>query len=210
MRRGAAWAGTGAGLLALVCYSVAIHGAVVSGGGTATAGALALVQAVVAGLTISRLAPRQRWIGFIVAPALALLSWYSARDGLIAASGIGHAAIHGGLLALFAGTLAEGREPLITTIARKVRGDLTDDMEAYTRRVTWAWCLFFAGQILMSTALFLFAPTPVWSFFVNVLDLPLVVAMFMAEYSYRLWRFANHAHGSIADVVRVFAEQPER
>jgi uncharacterized membrane protein len=104
----------------------------------------------------------------------------------------------------------EGREPLITTVAWKVRGALTEEMVAYTRRVTWAWCFFFAGQLVVSLALFLFAPDTVWSLFINVLDLPLVATMFMLEYAYRLRRFWNYSHGSIADVVRIFTEQPER
>jgi uncharacterized membrane protein len=141
---------------------------------------------------------------------LVTVSWHSARGGLLAASGISHFAIYTGLLVLFSGTLVEGREPLITTVAWKVRGALTEEMVAYTRRVTWAWCFFFAGQLVVSLALFLFAPDTVWSLFINVLDLPLVATMFMLEYAYRLRRFWNYSHGSIADVVRIFTEQPER
>jgi uncharacterized membrane protein len=208
MRRGAAWAVTGAGLLAVGCYPVLIHGVVISGQGTATA--LALVQAAVTGLTIARLLPKYRWIALATMMALVTVSWHSARRGLLAASGISHFAIYTGLLVLFSGTLVEGREPLITTIAWKVRGALTEEMVAYTRRVTWAWCFFFAGQLVVSLALFLFAPDTVWSLFINVLDLPLVATMFMLEYAYRLRRFWNYSHGSIADVVRIFTEQPER
>jgi uncharacterized membrane protein len=208
MRRGAAWAVTGAGLLAVGCYPVLIHGVVISGQGTATV--LALVQAAVTGLTIARLLPKYRWIALAAMMALVTVSWHSARGGLLAASGISHFAIYTGLLVLFSGTLVEGREPLITTIAWKVRGALTEEMVAYTRRVTWAWCFFFAGQLVVSLALFLFAPDTVWSLFINVLDLPLVATMFMLEYAYRLRRFWNYSHGSIADVVRIFTEQPER
>jgi uncharacterized membrane protein len=201
---------TGAGLLAVGCYPVLIHGAILSGQDTAATAALALVQAAVAGLAISRLSPKHRWIALAAVASLAALSWHSSRSGLLAASGVSHFVIYTGLLALFSGTLTQGREPLITTFARKVRGTLTEEMVTYTRRVTWAWCFFFAGQLTVSLALFLLAPDTVWSLFINVLDLPLVATMFMLEYAYRLRRFWNHSHGSIADIVRIFAEQPER
>jgi uncharacterized membrane protein len=210
MRNAAAWAGVIAGLSALGCYPVLVHSTVASGQAGAFATALALVQAAITGWTISRFSPKGRWVALAAMAVLFGLSWHSARNGLLAASGVGHAVIYVGLLCLFAGTLAAGREPLITVMARRIRGSLTEEMEAYTRRVTWAWCFFFAGQLLVSLFLFLFASDTVWSFFINVLDLPLVVTMFLLEYAYRLSRFWNYSHGSIADVIRVFGEQPER
>ncbi|CAO3425820.1 hypothetical protein [Azospirillum endophyticum] len=212
MRSATAWtrggAAVGAGLSLFALYPLLVHGAIVADLDADTALILALVQAGVTGLVIGRAVPRFRWIALTGAVALFGLSWRSARDGLLMSSAISHAAIYVGLLALFARTLLAGREPLITWIARRIRGSLTDGMLVYTRRVTIAWCLFFAGQLAMSVLLFGFAPPAVWSFFINVLDLPLVAAMFLAEYAYRLRKFRNHSHGSIADVVRVFSERP--
>lgn len=212
MPSAAAWtrggAAVGAGLSLFALYPLLVHGAIVADLDADTALVLALVQAGVTGLVVGRAAPRFRWIALAGAIALFGLSWRSARDGLLAASAISHAAIYIGLLALFGRTLLAGREPLITWIARRIRGSLTDEMLVYTRRVTIAWCLFFAGQLAMSALLFAFAPPAVWSFFINVLDLPLVAAMFLTEYAYRLRKFWNHSHGSIADVVRVFSERP--
>lgn len=198
----------GAGLSLFALYPLLVHGAIVTDFDPDAALALALVQAGVTGLVIGRAAPRFRWMALAGAIALFGLSWRSARDGLLAASAISHAAIYVGLLVLFGRTLLAGREPLITWIARRIRGSLTDEMLVYTRRVTVAWCLFFAGQLAMSALLFCVAPPAVWSFFINVLDLPLVAAMFLTEYAYRLRKFWNHSHGSIADVVRVFSERP--
>ncbi|KAA0579974.1 hypothetical protein [Azospirillum sp. Sh1] len=212
MPSAAAWtrggAAVGAGLSLFALYPLLVHGAIVADLDADTALVLALVQAGVTGLVVGRAAPRFRWIALAGAIALFGLSWRSARDGLLAASAISHAAIYVGLLALFGRTLLAGREPLITWIARRIRGSLTDEMLVYTRRVTIAWCLFFAGQLAMSALLFAFAPPAVWSFFINVLDLPLVAAMFLTEYAYRLRKFWNYSHGSIADVVRVFSERP--
>ncbi|MBK1838578.1 hypothetical protein JHL17_14250 [Azospirillum sp. YIM B02556] len=208
----AAWArggaAVGAGLSLFALYPLLVHGAIVADLDADTALILALVQAGVTGLVIGRAAPRFRWVALAGAIALFGLSWRSARDGLLAASAISHAAIYVGLLTLFARTLLAGREPLITWVARRIRGSLTDEMLVYTRRVTIAWCLFFAGQLAMSALLFVSAPPAFRSFFINVLDLPLVAAMFLAEYAYRLRKFRNHSHGSIADVVRVFSERP--
>ena len=212
MPSAAAWtrggAAVGAGLSLFALYPLLVHGAIVADLDADTALVLALVQAGVTGLVVGRAAPRFRWIALAGAIALFGLSWRSARDGLLAASAISHAAIYVGLLTLFGRTLLAGREPLITWIARRIRGSLTDEMLVYTRRVTIAWCLFFAGQLAMSALLFAFAPPAVWSFFINVLDLPLVAAMFLTEYAYRLRKFWNYSHGSIADVVRVFSERP--
>lgn len=212
MPSAAAWtrggAAVGAGLSLFALYPLLVHGAIVADLDADTALVLALVQAGVTGLVVGRAAPRFRWIALAGAIALFGLSWRSARDGLLAASAISHAAIYVGLLTLFGRTLLSGREPLITWIARRIRGSLTDEMLVYTRRVTIAWCLFFASQLAMSALLFAFAPPAVWSFFINVLDLPLVAAMFLTEYAYRLRKFWNYSHGSIADVVRVFSERP--
>ncbi|GEO41212.1 putative membrane protein [Skermanella aerolata] len=209
MKPAAAWAGLSAGLLALGLYPVLIHTAVVSGAGTGPATVFALVQAGVTGLALARTAKRYRWMALIGVAGLAVTSWYSARDGLLAASGISHAMIYLGLLALFGNSLAAGREPLITAIARKVRGYLTPEMEIYTRRVTWAWCLFCGAQLAGSLVLLATATDETWSFFVNVMDLPLLLTMFAVEYCWRLYLFWNYPHGSILDIVRVFMEEQQ-
>jgi hypothetical protein len=91
-------------------------------------------------------------------------------------------------------TLVEGREPLITRLAREVHGSLAPFMEAYTRRVTVAWCVFCAAQLGMSAALLIFASLEKWSLFVNILNAPLVVLMFVGEYIYRVMRFPDYPH----------------
>ena len=51
-----------------------------------------------------------------------------------------------------------------------------------------------------------FAPFEVWSMFVNLLNLPLLVLMFVGDYLYRAIRFPDHPRASIARVLRAFAE----
>ena len=108
------------------------------------------------------------------------------------------------LLWLFGRTLQAGRQPLVTRLATHVHGELPADLVRYTRQVTWAWCVFFAAMAMTSTLLFLLEPLPVWSVFNNLLNLPLVVAMYLGEYAWRLWRFPNYSHASIATVFRAF------
>ncbi len=96
------------------------------------------------------------------------------------------------LMWFFGRTLKHGREPLITSIARRVHGSLTPDIEIYTRRVTVAWSLFFLLQVIVSSGLYIFAPLEVWSMFINILNAPSIVLMFIVEYTYRVLRYRDH------------------
>src|SRR5487761_173773 len=128
------------------------------------------------------------------------------RSGFVAASALTHWAIYGGLLATFALTLRPGRDALITAMARRLHGAIADELVVYTRRVTWAWCGFFAVQLTTSVTLFLFAPLVVWSFFVNVLDIPLVAAMFGAEYWCRIHCLRDPPRHSLAAILGMIAD----
>lgn len=170
-------------------------------------------------------APARRWLCGTVLAVLplathaALVGWAEAPKpgtgeavtlGLVAASAIPHALVNTGLLALFGLTLLPGREPLVTMLARRMSGAISADTVTYTRGVTWAWSLFFLAQLLGSLILFLAAPLAVWSFFVNVLNLPLVVLMFAAEYAYRLHHLEDAPRHSLADVMRMIGYIRER
>lgn len=141
---------------------------------------------------------------------LALLIHLAAAPGrgleiALTALGIPHAAAYLFLLGLFGRTLARGREPLVTEIARRIHGTLEPEIVAYTRRVTLAWCLFCAAQLALSAALFVLAPLDIWSLFVNVLNVPLLALMFAAEYGYRVTRYPNHPRASLGATMRAFA-----
>lgn len=123
-----------------------------------------------------------------------------------AAYGIPHAAINVFLLWFFGRTLLRGREPLITRFARILHGTLVPQIEVYTRRVTIAWCVFFAAQAIASVLLFRFASASTWSLFINFLNLPLVGLMFIGEYGYRVIRYPDHPHVSIPKAIQVFSK----
>lgn len=138
-----------------------------------------------------------------------------AKLGFVSAAALMHWGLYASLLATFGLTLRSGHEPLITGMARRLHGDIADELVRYTRNVTIAWTMFFATQLALSVTLFCFAPLVAWSFFVNILDIPLVVAMFAAEYAIRLRCLKNPPRHSlsmifnmVADSVREARERP--
>lgn len=121
--------------------------------------------------------------------------------GFVSASAVTHWAIYSSLLASFALTLRPGHVPLITAMERRLQGDISTELAAYTRNVTLAWSVFFAVQLSLSVFLFCLAPLRWWSFFVNILDLPLVALMFAAEYMVRLRCLRDPPRHSLATIV---------
>lgn len=128
------------------------------------------------------------------------------RIGLLAVNGLSSATLNLFLLWLFGRTLLPGQEPLISQISRRINGELRTEVADYTRHVTIAWCTFFALQVIVSLLLYVFAPVAAWSFFVNVLNLPLLILMFVAEKTYRTMRFPNHPKTSILKAIEVYSK----
>lgn len=109
-----------------------------------------------------------------------------------------HVALFLALAAWFGASLVPGRRAVVTRFALLAEGSLAAEGIAYTRRVTLAWALFCAAMAAGSALLFSFAPLAVWSLFANLLTLPLVGAMFVAEYVVRVRACPGLAHGGIA------------
>jgi uncharacterized membrane protein len=165
--------------------------------------ALALVQASIAlalaasgkprGLA-ARIAPLASCLAL---PACLMLS----RSGVVGTVLISHTTLYGGLTVLFGRSLLPGHEPLVTAMARKTEPVLTAEMRSYTRRVTWAWTLYGPAQIGTSLILLAFAPLHAWSVFVNLLDPPLLVAMFLGEFACRRWCLHGSSTASLRDTL---------
>ncbi len=124
--------------------------------------------------------------------------------------GLPHTAIYLSLLWFFGQTLRRGKEPLVTRLARRVHGTLPPELVEYTRRVTIAWCVFFATQMVISMLLFNLASINSWSLFINVLNLPLLALMFSGEYVYRGIRHREFPHASFLDGIRAFSNDAAR
>jgi uncharacterized membrane protein len=208
MRR---WAG---GVWALIVaagfigYQLLVHSAIMDGQPGYLRIALACVPLIALAFWAMRYARHARlWTLFLLVAAVTVYAIeHQAGLGLAAAYGIPHAAVYLSLSWMFGRTLVAAREPLITGFARRIHGSLPPEMDAYTRHVTIAWCVFFIAQPVISAVLLAWAPLDAWSFFVNVLNLPLVVAMFAAEYLYRVTRYRHFPHASILKGVQMFTE----
>src|ERR1700685_2706277 len=152
----------GAVIVALIIAPIGIHVAMATQRGLALAGFLVIAESgLIAWIALSFVPVRSlRWIGCATVLALTTAIWLLSPVGVDASSAIPHAIAYLSLLTVFGASLAPGSKPIITGFAEKSRGTLPPAVLLYTRRVTWAWCLFCAGQLLGSLLLLLFAP--VW------------------------------------------------
>ena len=108
----------------------------------------------------------------------------------------------------FGRSLFNGRTPLCTQFADRIHGPLTELEVRYTRAVTWAWVLFFIGNLIVTFLLFAFASLRTWSFFVNFISLPLVLLMFVVEFAVRRRVLPQvQRHGLIA-TLRIYFASP--
>ena len=128
------------------------------------------------------------------------------RIGLLAVNGLSNATLNLFLLWLFGRTLMRGSEPLISQISRRINGELKPEVVDYTRHVTIAWCVFFGLEVVISLLLYLFASLATWSFFINVLNLPFLILMFVGEKTYRTLRYPNHPRTSILKAIEVYSK----
>ena len=150
---------------------------------------------------------KRLWLVAIVAAAGGMyLLEHQEQLNTAAIYGLPHAAAYCFLLWFFGRTLQRGKEPLISRLARQVHGGLPPYMETYTRRVTAAWCVFFAAQLAASAMLFAFASLDTWSLFINIVNLPSVAFMFAAEYLYRVARYRDYPHATLARSLQAFAK----
>lgn len=146
-------------------------------------------------------------------PALAW--WAFARGGEVGAMALGVAALpqvfcYVGLLWLFGRSLIGAREAILTRFARFVHGDISAEVSRYTRQITVFWCLFFGAMAVTSVSLLFFVSTEAWLFFANVLNFPLLVAAFLAEYAYRSVRFPGAEYPSLTATVTAFRRFRDR
>jgi len=171
----------------------------------AWAGILVVAEAVLVAWIALSFVPSKplRWAGCAAVSVLTTAVWWFTRDGIIASSAIPHTIAYLSVLAVFAASLAPGRKAIVTVFAERSRGELPPAVVLYTRRVTRAWCLFCAGQLLGSLSLLLFAPAEVWSMFVNLLNLPLLAAMFCGEFAWRKWRHGAWPRERLTDGFRM-------
>jgi uncharacterized membrane protein len=205
-------AGRVAGIALIVLAPLAIHAAIATARWTELVVLIPAAQLLIlATIAVIRDPARMKWLAPIgVFAAVGLVMAGRAGISLTLMPGIPHALAYASFLIGFGYTLLPGHVAILTRVVDAVRGPLPPEMILHTRRVTFAWCCFFAGQLLLSLLLYVYAPLEVWSFFINVLNLPLVVLMFVLEGLYRLYRFRDFPLDSLSDIIRVVAKTTER
>jgi uncharacterized membrane protein len=187
---------------------LAIHFAIATSSWTGLIVLVPVLQLLaLAAFAVWRRPARLRWLGPLVILAALGIAW-AERTGfsLTAMPGVPHAIAYTSLLIGFGCTLLPGREALLTRVVVAVRGPMPPDVILHTRRVTIAWCCFFAAQLIGSLLLYLFAPLETWSFFINVLNLPLILLMFVLEGTYRYFRFRDIPLDRWSDIRRIVAK----
>lgn len=111
--------------------------------------------------------------------------WPDLHQHIIWIYFIQHILMFGTMGIWFGRSLFRNRQALCTLFASFMHERMSPALLRYTRQVTVAWAGFFFGITGLSMLLFFFAPHEVWSFFANVLSLPLVALMFAGEYLMR-------------------------
>ena len=179
-------------------------------------GSLSALVAVTPALLISlvlawRSSQRKIMLGVL---GLALAALWVGRSTLAEHSEIvfwfQYVAIQLALFVTFGRTLIAGRQPLCTQFAEIAHSRLTPQQEGYTRKVTLAWTLFFAGMAMTATLLFFLAPLSAWSVFAHFLTLPFIALMFVCEYGVRRRVLPDMRHEHILEGVRLFRDSRSR
>jgi uncharacterized membrane protein len=198
--------GLGVALLA-VAWAIAAHLATASGEPSNWGAAVALAPLVVAA-AVALVRWSHRKLALLVALGLAALLWLAwpmltARMTLLYL--VQHVGIYALLAAFFLRSLGGPGESLITQVARRVHGGvLSLNQQRYTRKVTWAWGIFFVAMVVVSFGLYAWAPIEIWSTFANLLGGPLIGAMFLGELIVRRLSLPNEARATLAESVRAW------
>jgi uncharacterized membrane protein len=208
MRRIANWSWKVLIVLACVAYQYLVHSSVSNAQtGLFHVMLLWLPLVALAGWILVRSRNKPLWLAVLSAAGVVVfLVEHQEQLGLAAVSGISHATAYLFLLWYFGRTLARGKEPMIARFARNVHGTLQPEMELFTRKLTIAWCVFFAAQLIASALLFAFAPLDTWSLFINLLNLPLLALMFAGQWVYRLVRHPNFPRASVWQAIEAFTK----
>jgi uncharacterized membrane protein len=156
-------------------------------------------------------APASEWSALVVVgPMLALAAFLAWQGGGIAPGSIyvaQHVAIHVLLAFVFGLTLQPGRESLVTALARRVHGRLTPDMEAYSRKVTATWTIYFLAMAALSLALYALTPFATWAAFANLATPLAMLALFVGEYLLRYWLHPEFERATLSQALRAYADR---
>ena len=115
-----------------------------------------------------------------------------------------HVTIFGLLGLLFGRSLMRNHTPLCTQIGAVLHERMSERSIHYTRQVTVAWTIFFSASVGVSALLFFFASFEAWSFFANVLGMPLMGALFAGEFAVRCHVLPPEERGSLLGTIQAW------
>lgn len=203
--RGVRWAAIAA---VCVAYPVLAHLASADPHPDRLDAAVAIAPLIALALVLAWRSPQRPWMLLLCLAGCALL--YAVSGWLVQHYNWVFLLQHAGMQALlglaFARTLRAGQQPMISRFATIIHGNLSPALARYTRQVTWAWTLYFAVMTTLSLLLFWLAPVSVWSAFANLLNLPLLVIMFSAEYAARRLLLAPSDRAGPLEAIRAYRQ----
>lgn len=142
-------------------------------------------------------------LGSLAALGLLALAWPHLRQNVALLYYVQHVGTNLALGTLFGRTLIGDRQALVTQFALMAhQGVISPAQARYTRQVTIAWTAFFLITIAVSTVLFWLPLPTAWSIFANLLTIPLIALMFIAEHIVRQRILLPEDRSSIADTIR--------
>lgn len=204
--RVARWLGIG---LLLLGYPVLAHYTLMNVQNGKLGAVVAIAPAFVIGLIYAwKSSPRWVWLSlFMLAGVAGGASWTLLEHHFGVMYWMQDAGMQCVLFMTFGRTLFGERKPLCTHFAEVIHGVITPQHARYARQVTWAWSVFFGLMATASTLLFFLTPLTVWSVFANLLTLPLIALMFIAEFGVRRMVLPARGDSHILDSLRVWKDQ---
>lgn len=208
MQGGAFWRNVLGALLALA-WVLSSHLASAGFGPVDLRVAVAVVPALAALALVARQSRSGAALaGVGIAAAVAVWRWPWLRGHFTWLFLLQHLGVHLALAAWFGLSLAAGREPVVSAMARMIHSQpLAPRTLRYTRGVTWLWTLFFLGNAAVSLLLFAWASVEVWSVHANLLTGPLVGAVFLGEMLVRRQVLPREERPSLHDIVRSYRQR---
>lgn len=197
-------------LLLMVAWVIAAHVGSTGWGNADFNAAVGVLPIAVAALMALWRLPQWalRAVGVLALGTLLVWLWPQLRHNVALLYYVQHLGIHVALGVLFGKSLLGPGDALITRMARRIFAhELSERKVRYTRGVTLAWTVFFFGNALVSTLLFLWASPTTWSIHANLLTGPLVAVMFLVEHILRLYLLPPHERPGLAAIMKAYKRE---
>ena len=152
---------------------------------------------------------QQRLVSSCAAAAIVFLLFQAVAGQPVAAEKLyvaQHVVVHLCLALWFGASLRRGQTPFISSLAARVHRQLTVTMQAYTRKLTLAWTIYFLLMVLVSLALFTGASFEAWATFANLLTPIALALMFGGEYLLRYKLHPEFERVTMMDAIRAYRQ----